>query len=872
MQNKIKANKKCFIIVAVIAIAIICLAASFAIISALLSNEVELEFYEKEEYTVVIDNDYAVFEDLSYIELDNSTSREIYSMGSKGILSHDKGVLTYITKDSERILTEKCETFAISEDESVVYLSELEGVGTHNLYYYNPEKDELKLTGKVSDADELKAYASSSGKVGCWYSGKSIYISEAGGEISNVSGYAVALVGVSEKDQFVYYFGLEDKSSKQWTLFKSNISDGKIKGIAEGRYAYWRPSFGGNYLLEDSEYGRFYYYSEDTGLYKLDNCPSATGYKSCKIRINDGSFSPVCIAYISESECSYILVDENQQVNYICTADSDTLSDLKGSSIVYVRDNNIYTRKLMSYTPYDKAEGFSKFLRFFYDYETANYNKNDEVLIYEGEAEIKELFLTEDKKFIYFINEDNELWETDFKGKTKQLASDVIEMAYSDKTSTIYYRTAEHENAAGTLFSYKNGKSKEVSEPDGVMGLYKYNDSVYYIDVSESSMQYNFDTELIGSKYCFESGSGKFETVITVGNDTDSVTESLTTTVQAATPMETTTTAATTTIDDSTTTAPETTTTTEATTTMVTTTAPETTAKTAPISLSEDILIAEGLENGQFYYDEYEHQVVIRGCLLDASHIEIPNEINGKSVTTIGNNAFWYFKNITSVTIPDGITKIDKGAFYNCKSLTNVIIPNGITEIGNDAFRYCKSLTSIIIPDSVAKIGSCAFYDCENLASVTLPDSITEISASSFAGTPWIGTVSQPLIINNMLVNYHSASGDVVIPDNVTKICEGAFADCSKLESVIIPDGVTEIGSAAFAHCSNLKSIVIPNGVTEISAQTFYCCSRLKSATIPDSVTKVGKEAFHQCQRLKNITYKGQKYSDYRLFYAVFNE
>ncbi|MBQ8612725.1 MAG: hypothetical protein IJ416_00720, partial [Ruminiclostridium sp.] len=569
MQKEIKVNKK-HIIAAVIALAIICFAVGFAIIAALCSNEVELEFYEKKDYTVTIDNDYAVFKDLSYIELENSASREIYSMGSKGILSHDKGVLTYITKDSEHILTETCETFAISKDESAVYFSEAED-GTHNLFYYNPEKDELKQAGKASDGNEFKVYVSPGGKVGCWYNKEKIYISEEGEEVSAVSGYSVSLVGASEKDRYVYYFGYENDSYSKRALFKADASDGSVKGITYGNYLYWYPSFDGDFLLEDEEYGRLYYYSEDTGVYEFENHPNTKGYN---VKAGSSSFSPTYLLYASETEYVYLLADEKQQISYLCTADSGTPATVKGSSIVYVRDNNIYTRKLMSYTPYAEAEGFSKFLRFFYDYETANYNKNDEILIYEGDTEIKKLIVTEDKRKVYFINGDNELWETDFKGKAKQLADNAVEMEYSDKTSTLYYRTAKYENGAGTLFSCKNGKSKEVSEPDSAMGLYKYYDNVYYIDVSESSMQYNFDTKLIGSKYCFENSKGKFETVITVGNDADSVTESITTTVQAAIPMETTTTAAATTIDDSTTTARETT---EEAITTVTTTATETT-------------------------------------------------------------------------------------------------------------------------------------------------------------------------------------------------------------------------------------------------------------------------------------------------------
>ena len=38
-------------------------------------------------------------------------------------------------------------------------------------------------------------------------------------------------------------------------------------------------------------------------------------------------------------------------------------------------------------------------------------------------------------------------------------------------------------------------------------------------------------------------------------------------------------------------------------------------------------------------------------------------------------------------------------------------------------------------------------------------------------------------------------------------IPEGAFSDCSKLESIYIPKSVKDIGWAAFADCNNLKDV-----------------------------------------------------------------
>ena len=50
---------------------------------------------------------------------------------------------------------------------------------------------------------------------------------------------------------------------------------------------------------------------------------------------------------------------------------------------------------------------------------------------------------------------------------------------------------------------------------------------------------------------------------------------------------------------------------------------------------------------------------------------------------------------------------------------------------------------------------------------------------------------------------------DVIIPEGLTKISDGAFVSCTSLKTVVIPDGVTEIGEGAFASCTSLELVLV---------------------------------------------------------------
>ena len=110
------------------------------------------------------------------------------------------------------------------------------------------------------------------------------------------------------------------------------------------------------------------------------------------------------------------------------------------------------------------------------------------------------------------------------------------------------------------------------------------------------------------------------------------------------------------------------------------------------------------------------------------------------------------------------------------------------------------------------------------------------------------------IIENDTLIRCRRAGGAVTVPEGVTAIGEGAFADLVDLTAVRLPDGLRAVGEYAFSGCTGLGEANLPEGVEEIGTGAFTGCGRLTAVALPKSLKKLGREVFRDCARLTEIT------------------
>ena len=190
-------------------------------------------------------------------------------------------------------------------------------------------------------------------------------------------------------------------------------------------------------------------------------------------------------------------------------------------------------------------------------------------------------------------------------------------------------------------------------------------------------------------------------------------------------------------------------------------------------------------------------------------------------------------------------------------SIRSLVPVNGFGELNPEGLSALREIT---IPVSVVKIGKSAFYYCENLTTVRYTGGVAD----------WLKLTVEDELANPLYYAYNlylqsPENGELEqltalnVPEDVTKIRDGAFRNCYSLKQVLLPKSVVTVGEEAFYNCVNLQKATVSGS---IGRSAFRNCYNMTEITLEENVTAIGdyafmslgNEAIEQCEACSNKT------------------
>lgn len=195
------------------------------------------------------------------------------------------------------------------------------------------------------------------------------------------------------------------------------------------------------------------------------------------------------------------------------------------------------------------------------------------------------------------------------------------------------------------------------------------------------------------------------------------------------------------------------------------------------------------------------------------------------TVTSMGKQVFSYCTAMEQMTVSREnpyyhsrdnciINTAGKYLAFGCK---NSVIPadGSVTSVDGYAFAGCRQLKRIVVPDNVTRIGAYAFYDCSGLEYMKLPFVGGAGSYDNYIGYIFGGGPSQ---------------NDLFVPATLTRIeitggkyvGDSGFSKCNGLQELILPESITSIGYGAFANCGKLTRVIVPGDLEAIKSSDIF--------------------------------------------------
>ena len=243
------------------------------------------------------------------------------------------------------------------------------------------------------------------------------------------------------------------------------------------------------------------------------------------------------------------------------------------------------------------------------------------------------------------------------------------------------------------------------------------------------------------------------------------------------------------------------------------------------------------------------------------------------------------------IMIPDSVTEIGDFAFADCIILRELVIPANVQTVGNNPFKGCTALHTVAFSNEQGrytvrdgmvtdeeegrliawlkrtKSDSAAIYWAESVKDRPVTEKTIggqQMRLMEYICIPSQKQQDEEDIVQQIAVPegirtigayafYGARIREIILPESVIEIREGAFAANENLEKCLLPAGIRTIPDSAFEECISLKEMIIPEGVTAIGARAF-ADTDLTEMILPSTVETMGRYAFSECRNMEQIT------------------
>ena len=180
--------------------------------------------------------------------------------------------------------------------------------------------------------------------------------------------------------------------------------------------------------------------------------------------------------------------------------------------------------------------------------------------------------------------------------------------------------------------------------------------------------------------------------------------------------------------------------------------------------------------------------VIQDASYTDLTELNVPATatLDGKTynVTAIGASAFESCRNLSSVTVSEGVVSIGTGAFRWC-GLETISLPKSLRKVGIEAFYNSNGLTDIVLPEGLETIGQRAFAACYGLKTIVIPSTVTTIGYGMLNGIENLESVT------SRIKNPFTVSNEAFVQDWVWD--NGTQTYTSSPAKLYVPEGTSSL-------------------------------------------------------------------------------